>query len=223
MKPGQAVLDLFFPPKCPFCQRLLADPRALLCPGCQRELPWLTGRRGERKVDFSAGCFSPLAYQDRVRDAVRRYKFSGVRSYDRPFGALMAQCLRDRPELRPEVVTWAPLSRKRLRKRGYDQAGLLARQVGVALGLPVVPLLKKVRHTAPQSGLEGESARRANALGAYSLLPGDGAAGRRVLLVDDVVTSGSTLSECARMLCQGGAAEVVCLTLAQAGPGEPGD
>ena len=220
MKPGQAVLDLFFPPKCPFCQRLLADPRALLCQDCQRELPWLTGKRGERKVDFSAGCLSPLAYRDRVPDAVQRYKFSGVRAYAGPFGTLMAQCLRDRPEIRPEVVTWAPLSRKRLRKRGYDQAGLLARRVGEALELPVIPLLKKVRHTAPQSGLEGESARRANALGAYEALPGSRAAGKRVLLVDDVVTSGATLSECARVLCQAGAAEVVCLTLAQAGGGE---
>ena len=97
--------------------------------------------------------------------------------------------------------------------------------MGRLLELPAEPLLKKVRHTAPQSGLEGESARRANALGAYESLPGAGTAGRRVLLVDDVVTSGATLGECARVLCQAGAAEVACLTLAQArgdGPEGPG-
>ena len=228
MSLGTAVLDLLFPPKCPFCQRLLEDPRALLCPGCQRKLPWLTGRQGERRVDFADSCLSPLAYRDRVPDAVHRFKFSGVRAYAKPFGILMAQCARDGLEESPDLVTWAPLSRKRLRERGYDQAELLARQVGKLLDLPVLPLLKKARHTAPQSGLEEAGARRANALGAYEPLPGDGAAGKRVLLVDDVVTSGATLSECARVLRQGGAVRVDCLTLAQArgdggvGPEMPG-
>ena len=216
MSLGTAVLDLLFPPKCPFCQRLLEDPRALLCPGCQRKLPWLTGRQGERRVDFADSCLSPLAYRDRVPDAVHRFKFSGVRAYALPFGTLMAQCARDGLEESPDLVTWAPLSRKRLRERGYDQAELLARQVGKLLKIPVVPLLKKTRHTAPQSGLEEASARRANALGAYELLPGDGATGKRVLLADDVVTSGATLSECARVLRQGGALRIDCLTLAQA-------
>lgn len=216
MSLGAAVLDLLFPPKCPFCRRLLEDPRALLCPDCQRSLPWLTGKRGERRVEFADSCLSPLAYRDRVPDAVRRFKFSGVRSYAGPFGALMAQCAQDGLEELPDLVAWAPLSRKRLRERGYDQAELLARRVGELLGLPVVPLLKKSRHTPPQSGLEEAGQRRANALGAYELLPGNRGAGRRVLLVDDVVTSGSTLSECARTLRQGGAERVDCLTLAQA-------
>ena len=216
MSLGAAVLDLLFPPKCPFCRRLLEDPRALLCPDCQRSLPWLTGKRGERRVEFADSCLSPLAYRDRVPDAVRRFKFSGARSYAGPFGALMAQCAQDGLEELPDLVAWAPLSRKRLRERGYDQAELLARRVGELLGLPVVPLLEKSRHTPPQSGLEEAGQRRANALGAYELLPGNREAGRRVLLVDDVVTSGATLSECARTLRQGGAERVDCLTLAQA-------
>lgn len=66
MKVGEKVLDLLFPPKCPFCQRILEDPRAPLCPVCRPRLPWLTGEAGERKVDFADGCFSPLAYRDGV-------------------------------------------------------------------------------------------------------------------------------------------------------------
>ena len=139
-------------------------------------------------------------------------------AYGRPFGLLMAQCARDQG-LEAELVTWAPLSRKRRRKRGFDQGELLARTVGECLALPVLPLLEKSRHTVPQSSLPDGAARRANALGAYSLLPGGRIEGRRVLLVDDVVTSGATLSECARLLCQGGAKQVLCLTLAQAGEG----
>lgn len=218
MRVDEALLDLFFPPKCPFCQRLLHDPRVPLCPNCQASLPWLTGRAGERRVDFTQGCWSPLAYQAQVREAVQRYKFAPAPAYGRPFGLLMAQCARDQG-VEAELVTWAPLSKKRRRKRGFDQGELLARTVGECLALPVLPLLEKSRHTVPQSGLPDGAARRANALGAYSLLPGGRIEGRRVLLVDDVVTSGATLSECARLLCQGGAKQVLCLTLAQAGEG----
>ena len=218
MRVGEALLDLLFPPKCPFCQRLLHDPRAPLCPNCQASLPWLTGRAGERRVDFTQGCWSPLAYQAQVREAVQRYKFAPAPAYGRPFGLLMAQCARDQG-VEAELVTWAPLSKKRRRKRGFDQGELLARTVGECLALPVLPLLEKSRHTGPQSSLPDGAARRANALGAYSLLPGGRIEGRRVLLVDDVVTSGATLSECARLLCQGGAKQVLCLTLAQAGEG----
>ena len=218
MRVGEALLDLLFPPKCPFCQRLLHDPRAPLCPNCQASLPWLTGRAGERRVDFTQGCWSPLAYQAQVREAVQRYKFAPAPAYGRPFGLLMAQCARAQG-VEAELVTWAPLSKKRRRKRGFDQGELLARTVGECLALPVLPLLEKSRHTVPQSSLPDGAARRANALGAYSLLPGGRIEGRRVLLVDDVVTSGATLSECARLLCQGGAKQVLCLTLAQAGEG----
>lgn len=215
-----AALDLLFPPKCPFCQALLEDPRALLCPRCQTGLPWLTGREAERKVEFADGCFSPLAYHNQVPEAVRRYKFSRVRSCRKSFGVLMAQCTQDHLDDQPDCVVWAPLSRRRLRQRGFDQAELLARVLGKELSLPTLPTLKKVRDTRPQSELTEESARRANALGAYALLPGISLAGKRLLLVDDVVTSGATLRECARLLRQAGAGRIWCVTLAQARSGE---
>lgn len=210
------VLDLLFPPRCPFCQDILEQPRDVLCPACQPKLPWLTGQAAERRVDFSAGCLSPLRYREQVRDAIHRYKFSGKRGYGQPFGILMAQSAQDHWTELPELVTWVPLSARRLRKRGYDQSELLARKVGEVLNLPVRPTLVKVRHTDPQSRLEEESARRANALGAYSLCPDGDVAGKRLLLVDDVVTSGATLSECARVLLDSGGKEIYCLTLAQA-------
>ena len=218
MKLLDDLLDLLFPPKCPFCQSILETPADPVCPACQKSLPWLVGRAGERKVDFTQGCCSPLAYRGAVREAIHRYKFSGVRAYARPFGLLMAQCVQDRPEMAADLVTWAPLSRKRRRERGYDQGELLARAMAKRLGLPAVPTLVKARHTQPQSGLDSAEARRANALGAYTLLPGVDVAGKRVLLADDVVTSGATLSECARTLLEAGAAEVWCVTLAQARP-----
>ena len=216
MSVREKVLDLLFPPKCPYCQQILEDPRATVCLDCQPRLPWLEGKAGERRIDFADGCFSPLAYRDAVPGAVHRYKFSRVRALGKPLAALMAQCLSDRLPEGADLITWAPLSKKRLRERGFDQAELLAREVGRLLSIPAAPALEKTRNTSPQSELEEESARRANARGAYALLPGADLTGRRVVLVDDVVTSGSTLSECAALLRQGGAAQVYCLTLARA-------
>lgn len=216
MRVREKVLDLLFPPKCPYCQQILEDPRATVCSDCQPRLPWLEGKAGERRIDFADGCFSPLAYRDAVPGAVHRYKFSRVRALGKPLAALMAQCLSDRLPEGADLITWAPLSKKRLRERGFDQAELLAREVGRLLSIPAAPALEKTRNTSPQSELEEESARRANARGAYALLPGADLTGRRVVLVDDVVTSGSTLSECAALLRQGGAAQVYCLTLARA-------
>ena len=212
----EKALDLLFPPKCPFCQRILEDPRAPACPDCQERLPWLTGRAGERRVDFSAGCLSPLAYRGAVPEAVHRYKFSRVRACGKPFALLMAQCVRDGLDGPVDAVTWAPLSRQRLRGRGFDQARLLAEHLAAQLSLPALPTLEKVRDTSPQSELKEADARRANALGVYAALPGADITGKRLLLVDDVVTSGATLSECCRALLEAGAEKVWCVTLAQA-------
>lgn len=216
MNAREKLLDLLFPPKCPFCQKILDEPRAPVCPACRPRLPWLEGKAAERQVDFADGCFSPLAYRDAVPKAIHRYKFSRVRALGKPFAALMARCLEEHLPQGADLICWAPLSGKRKRERGFDQAELLAREVGCRLTISLRPVLKKARDTAPQSELEEESARRANARGAYVLLPKIDLTGKRVVLVDDVVTSGATLSECAALLRQAGAAEVYCLTLAQA-------
>ena len=217
MKLLTAALDLLFPPKCPFCRRVLDDPRAPLCPKCQPQLPWLEKKESFRKVEHTAGCWSPLVYQDMVRACIHRYKFTPVPALGQPLGLLAAQCALDHPEIAPDVVTWTPLSRKSLKKRGFDQAQLLAREVGRELGVPVEPLLEKTRETRQQSLLESPAERKANTLGAYRLREGENVAGKKILLVDDVVTSGSTLSACAGELKRKGAAEVWCVTLAQAG------
>lgn len=160
-------------------------------------------------------CLSPLWYRDLAREAVRRYKFGGGQNHAAVLGTLMAQCLRERWDGPADFITWAPLSAHRLRERGYDQAELLARRVGELSGLPAVPTLEKIRHTVAQSRIEDDSARLANVQGAYRLLPGVDLPGQTVVLVDDVVTTGATLSQCAALLRQAGAARVVALTLAR--------
>lgn len=206
------LLDLLFPPKCPFC-RCLLDSGEVLCPNCQSDLPWT---QQEKAVEFLDTCVAPLWYQDNVRLSHHRYKFDGVTCYADPYSLLMSQCAADRLEGDFNVVCWAPLSRKRRRKRGYDQSELLACKVAERLELPVEPLLDKVRDTPAQSGQTDAAARRANVLGAYALKPDKSVAGKRILLVDDVATTGATLSECARVLRTAGAAGVCGLVLALA-------
>ena len=205
--------DLLFPPKCPFCGVLL-EKGALLCPDCQRDLPWLTGAAGERAVELTVGCVSPLRYDGPVRQAIHSYKFGGRSARCKPFGLLVAQCVRDRG-YEADLVTWPSLSKQRRRERGYDQAQLLAREVGKALSLPLVRTLEK-DHRPAQSGLDGLEARRVNVLGAYTAVEPETFRGKTLLLVDDVVTTGATLSECAATLRAAGAAGVVCATLARA-------
>ena len=213
---AQRALDLLFPPRCPFCGGLVEEWEEPVCRQCRARLPWTQGKDWEVTGEFFARCAAPLWYRDQVRECIHRYKFNGRRAHARPCAALMARCVEEHLAGEYDLVSWVPLSRERRRKRGYDQARLLARYMARALGRPLIPVLEKHRDTQAQSGLEEESRRRANVMGAYRVLPGAEVAGRRVLLADDVITTGSTLSECARVLLSAGAEQVVGIALARA-------
>ena len=210
------LLDLLFPPKCVFCGKLLSRGELGFCGRCQKELPWLEGAAAERTGEFFELCASPLAYRDLVRDSIRRYKFKGRQGYHKTYGRLVAQCVHDHLAGKYDLITWVPLSDRRRKERGYDQALLLASAATLELGDVAVETLRKGRNTQAQSGLSDDAARRANVLGAYTIVDPELVEGKRVLLIDDVVTTGSTFSECARVLRSAGAAGVVCATLARA-------
>lgn len=216
--PVEVLLDLIFPPKCVFCRKLLRKGEDGICAHCQEHLPWCVGPEAEQTMEFISLCASPLWYQDEVRESFHRYKFKGSRGYAKVYGRLMAQCVQDHLAGRYDIITWVPLSEQRRKARGYDQAMLLAEAAALELGDVAAETLAKVRDTSAQSGLgKDDSARRANVLGAYRPTDPELIAGQRILLMDDVVTTGSTLSECARTLRTAGAADVVCVTLARPG------
>ena len=215
--PVEVLLDLIFPPKCVFCKKLLHKGEDGICARCQEHLPWCVGPEAEQTMEFISLCASPLWYQDEVRESFHRYKFKGSRGYAKVYGRLMAQCVQDHLAGKYDLITWVPLSEQRRKARGYDQAMLLAEAAALELGDVAAETLTKVRDTSAQSGLgKDDSARRANVLGAYRPADPELIAGRRILLIDDVVTTGSTFSECARTLRTAGAADVVCVTLASA-------
>ncbi|MBP1736846.1 MAG: hypothetical protein H6Q60_727 [Oscillospiraceae bacterium] len=209
-------LDLLFPPKCIFCRGLLLRGERHICSGCRNALPWLHGTAAEQAGESFSLAVSPLRYNDAVRSSFHRYKFKDCRGYSEAYGALVAECVRDHLSGRYDLITWVPLSKQRRKARGYDQAMLLAMAAALRLDDVAVETLKKVRHTDAQSGLEGDGERHANILNAYEAADPELVAGRRVLLIDDIMTTGATLSECARVLRAAGASGVVCATLARA-------
>ena len=214
MKLLNAVLDLLYPPRCAFCHRLLPQESRDVCRPCRRELPY-TGDRAEReKIPYIERCLSPLYYEKNVRESVHRYKFGRLTLYAGIYADFMLQCLGE-PERSCDCVCFAPISRRRRRSRGFDQSELLARALAEKLGLPCVAALRKTRHTPAQSSTRSAAERQSNVKGAYRCVAPEKIAGKRVLLVDVVVTTGSTLKECAEQLCKAGAQSVCAVTLAR--------
>ena len=209
---GERLLDLLYPPKCAFCRKLVSDGR-MLCPNCEGRLPAPEKEMQRQKISGLAVCLSPLYYTGDVRQSLHRYKFQGAAAYYRVYAELMSACMKEHG-LTADLVTWVPLSRKRLRSRGYDQARLLAEELSQILHKPAEKLLVKRVDTKPQSGTGSAEKRRANAAGVYACPQPDRIEGKRILLVDDIVTTGATLCECAKMLHTAGAAEICGVAVA---------
>ena len=132
------------------------------------------------------------------------------------YGELLARCAAEELGGRFDTVTWVPVSKKREHERGYDQAYLLAKETARHWGIEPVRLLRKTRNNAAQSGLSSAAERRGNVLGVYEAENTDRIRGAKILLIDDILTTGATLGECVRVLREAGAADVVCATLARA-------
>lgn len=208
------LLDLLYPPRCPFCRSILKPGECAVCAKCDKLLPRAYKEDG-RRADFVERLISPYYYEDGVREAVLRYKFGGVTACAAPLGKLLADCVREHLEDEYDLITWVPLSRQRLRSRGYDQARLLAEAAARELGTKAVATLYKHIDTPPQAQTGSEDRRRANITGAFEVIDKELIEGRRVLLIDDIVTTGATVSECARVLGKAGAETVYCASLAR--------
>ena len=210
-----ALLELLFPPKCMLCGSPLGGDEEV-CGLCRQRVLLNTAPPLVTAGAFFDKAAAGLWYEGDVRRAIHGLKYREKQSYARPLARVMAYAWEHKLGEECDLITYVPTNRSTLRRRGYDQAQLLARELSRLLDVPWTAALEKTRETAPMHGLKPD-ARRANVLGAYRLCCGrEAVAGRRVLLVNDILTTGSTLSECARTLKAAGAAQVWGLCAAAA-------
>ena len=209
-------------PFCGGCRARLRPIASPLCPCCGIPYPpedgpdHLCGRCLLNRPPIHAAR-SYGVYEAVLHDAVHAFKYGGNLTLGERLGRLMAE--HDYPSFRIgdyELLVPVPLHRRRLRQRGFNQSVLLAREISRRRGIPLDFLaLRRVVDTESQAGLKKDE-RRSNMKKAFSVAAPERIRGRRILLVDDVHTTGSTLGECAKSLLQGGAESVGALTLARA-------
>ena len=208
------LLDLLFPPKCVLCKKLLAREETDICHHCRQIAPEM--EKPNFRLSFVAGWTALWYYKDDVRSSVLRFKFGGKRSYALSYGRALAMHLQQKGFSQYDILSYIPVSPLRKLHRGYDQVELIATTVAEELGVKLIPTLRKIRNTPPQSGFKDVSQRRANVLGAYKIKDASLVRGKQILLLDDVITTGATASECARVLLVAGAKEVYCAAMAAA-------
>jgi ComF family protein len=167
-------------------------------------------RHGLRGFDAA---YSFGSYEGVLREWIHLYKYGRVKTMRRPLEELLAAAL-PREEHFDGVVP-VPLHWRRRWQRGFNQSELLARGIGRRCEIAVLPVLRRTRYTAAQAGLSN-TGRRVNVATAFAVRRGQALTGKRLLLIDDVLTTGSTAAACARVLRRAGAARIVLLTVARA-------
>ena len=238
----QSLLDLLFPPRCVVCgvrgallcgacRGTIRTPRSQLCTHCGQSLALLPPRQTTTICPACAAGHGPHSltalyvasvYNGAARQAIHALKYTGRRRLAEPLGDLLATEVR-RVDVRPDLIVPVPLHAGRLRERGYNQAELLARRCAARLGVPCrTELLLRVRATPPQVGLS-PAERRANVRNAFALAADAtrSLAGRRVLLIDDVATTGSTLDAAAAGLLPAAPSAVMGLAVSRPDLADP--
>lgn len=215
--------DLLYPENvaCLCCDHALGEEdEDGLCPACRKELMRLAMRQEEREAGeqepLPAGIdalHAAFVYEGPVRRLVHLLKYESVRAAAIPLARQMAYL----PSGEEEIIVPVPTDKKRERRRGFNQSSLLARHIAAELGMRMEQALVRVETRHPQTGLSAEE-RRENLVGCMAA--GDAVNGKRVLLVDDVVTTGATICEAARALRRAGA-ESICVFAAARAAGDP--
>jgi len=209
------LLDLIFPPKCVFCHGIALSGRKI-CEKCEQEILHTTAKKCIFIPDSGETilCIAPYLYSGKVRESIIRFKFYGQRDLAGFYAEDMAEQIRKCcPGTRFDAATPVPISAERYRSRGYNQSELLAKSVARCLRLPFCEYLVKIKDNREQHKLN-EKERRGNVKGVYLPKAGGQLAGKSILLIDDIVTTGATLGECASVLFQSGAKQVTCAAAA---------
>ncbi len=221
------VKDLFFPPRCVFCDEVIPSSKNPVCPACEKAGIAFIGSpacaRCGREKDacvckkntlLTDGIAAPYYYEETVRKGIHRFK--KVEDIDRItyFSQQAVESMyRAFAEKKVDIITTVPPHKNDLTERGFDQLQPIANRISKESHVPYIPLLRKIFETEPQKELPADR-RAGNLLGAFDVCSKVSLKNKNILLIDDVVTTGSTTNECAKMLKIYGAAHVYVLALA---------
>lgn len=204
------ILDYLFMDQaiCRLCLEERADP--FICPSCLDRLEFVDG-----KHEIEGGIvYYPLFYNNFLKELVKGFKFQEKTYLTQPFGLILYEFYKIKEDiLRADYISFIPMNRRALFKRGYNQARLLAEELSMYTGLGLIELVDKVRPTREQNKL-GIKDRRKNLLGSYRVRKGLDIEGKTILLVDDLVTSGSTMEACGQAILDEYPCNLKYLTLA---------
>lgn len=220
----QKVMGLIYPQHCAYCGKIIAQGETV-CDKCGQKLP-----RVEPPICLSCGrglqyctcsrhfhfrrCVSPFYYDGCAKDGIWRLKFHGKTEGVPVLAHEMAETVLDQyGERCADLIVCVPSTKSTIRLRGYNQAELLAKSLSVELNLPCdADALQKVLEISQRS--MDALARRENVIGAYAVTEDARVKGKNILLVDDIITTGATLNECAKAMEQAGAKDILCVTYA---------
>ncbi len=214
----EEILNLIFPPKCIFCGKLLNyDVKLCICNDCNPKIPYL--RNGKINLIKNNSYFDDVIciceYSGIIKDALKRYKFFNRPSYNMTFAQMMYSKISEMTDWKKvDIILSVPLHRKKERKRGYNQARLIAKQLGKLLGIRESQrLLVRTKNTDSQS-LLNRIDRLENVKDAFEVSDVSAVRGKSILLVDDILTTGTTLNECCKVLKNAGADTITAAVVA---------
>ncbi|MEN6314956.1 MAG: ComF family protein [Clostridiaceae bacterium] len=214
------LANTVYPAKCIFCRQIMNDDAGLhICSTCYEKLPFMTeaflDTAQNKGTGYCDGVMSIFHYTGIVKESLIRFKFQNKPGYYRTYARLIAGRLAGMSDITQyDMVLSVPLHRKRELSRGYNQALLISRFIGRELKIPErSKFLKRLKQTEAQSLLDGQK-RHENVQGAFIVTAPEKVGGKSILLVDDIMTTGSTLEECSRVLKQAGAAKIIALVVA---------
>ena len=216
------LLKLIFPPKCIFCGKLLDLKASLsICGDCYKKIEFFREGKAEwtsRNKIIGGWCDKTVyacKYNGIIKYSIVKYKFFNRVHHFNTYASLLEERLKNLPEIdKIDMIISVPIHRKRMRIRGYNQSYLISRELSKKMKIPErSELLVRIKHSDNQSHIAGNM-RFSNIYGAFKVTIPDAVKGKRILLIDDVLTTGSTVNECARVLKEAGAEYVIAAAVA---------
>lgn len=205
----ESIKDILFPVRCPYCESVISKTE-YACEDCKKKFP------SPAIIKYAVGgykCTSPFPYDGIFKKAVKKFKFGNKGGYAKQLAFPMVQSILESYQgVNFDLITCVPMHKKRLRKRGYNQAELLARECAKIMNIPYCDTLEKFKENREQHSIKA-SERAKNVKGVYRIIDKELVCDKNILIIDDIITTGHTLGECAGTLIKSGCNSVNCAVL----------